>query len=126
MKARAEVLTASGKPRKIDVVTLDLLRIDEEEDLFCLLEASEHSLSLGKVEVERVVIEEVAFDGVQVDQDIVKLPQEEETGSHTLASWDGVWGGGARHCWSRCRIQEPLVTYLPHSLPELPTSWKYC
>ncbi len=84
-------LTASGQPRKIDVVTLYLLRVDEEEDLLSLLVVSQHTLSLGKVEVERLIVEEVALDRVEVDHDVVKLAQEEEARSHTLAAGDGVW-----------------------------------
>lgn len=54
-------LTASGQPANIDVVILDLLRVDEKEDLLSLLEVAIDSFSLSEVIVERIHIEEIAL-----------------------------------------------------------------
>ena len=54
-------LTASGQPANVDVVTLDLLRVDEKEDLLSLLKVAIDSFSLSKVIVERIHIEEIAL-----------------------------------------------------------------
>lgn len=54
-------LTASGQPANVDVVILDLLRVDEKEDLLSLLKVAIDSFSLSKVIVERIHIEEIAL-----------------------------------------------------------------
>lgn len=49
---------------------------------------------LGIVEIECVIIVEVRLDGVEVEEDIIKLLEQEEAGGHTLAAGDGVTLGG--------------------------------
>ena len=55
------MLTASGQPADVDVVALDLLVVDQQEHLLRLLVVARGCLGLRKVEVEHVVIEEVAL-----------------------------------------------------------------
>ena len=42
---------------------------------------------LGIVEVESVIVVEVGFDAVEVEQNVVELFQQEEARRHTLPSW---------------------------------------
>lgn len=48
------------------------------------------SCYLGIVEIESVIIVEVRLDGVEVEEDVIKLLEQEEAGGHALAAGDGV------------------------------------
>ena len=63
------------------------------------------------------------LDRVEVDKNIFKLLKEKEARSHTLAARDGVFGRETNKVTS---VKQDKHGYSPHSLPELPTSWKYC
>lgn len=53
---------------------------------------------LGIVKIEGVIIVEVRLDGVEVEEDVIKLLEQEEAGGHALAAGDGVTlGGTAAH-----------------------------
>jgi hypothetical protein len=55
-------------------------------------------LYLCIVVVENVVVEKVGLDRVQVQQNVVKLAEEEEAGCHALPPWDRVTlAGTASH-----------------------------
>ena len=60
-KRERETLTASCQPAEVDIVIFDLLRVDEQKDLFCLLKVSCGRLCLSVVEVEHIIIEVVAL-----------------------------------------------------------------
>ena len=57
-KEERETLTASCQPAEVDIVIFNLLRVDEQKDLFCLLKVSCGCLCLSVVEVEHIIIEE--------------------------------------------------------------------
>ena len=71
----------------------------------------------------RRLVQLTCLDGIEVHQDIFKLLQEKETWSHTLAAGNGVCNWQKLHLVSSINYRQH---HLPHSLPELPTSWKYC
>ena len=54
--------------------------------LFTLRGLTNCSFSLAVVEVEGVIVVVVRFDGVQIQQDVVKLLEQEETGGHALST----------------------------------------
>ena len=68
-------LTAAGQPANVNIIAPDLLRANQEKNFFSLLEVACGSLGLCIVEVEDVIIEEVALYRVEVDQHILELPQ---------------------------------------------------
>ena len=41
---------------------------------------------MGKIKVEAIVVVEITLDGIQVNKDVVKLLQEDETGGHALSA----------------------------------------
>ena len=45
---------------------------------------------LGIVKVEGVVIVEIRLDGVEVEEHVIELLEEEEAGGHALPAGDGV------------------------------------
>ena len=53
------ILTASGQPADVHIVSLELVCVNEQKDLLRLLIAPYGSLGLGIVEVESIHIEEV-------------------------------------------------------------------
>lgn len=109
-------LTAASQPAEVDIVTLEPLRIDKKKDFLCLSEVARGCLGLCVVEVEHIIVEEVALqrvrgmarrgvarherrggvanlDGAEVDKHILKLSKKKEAGGHALAARDGVWVG---------------------------------
>ena len=117
-------LTAASQPAEKDIVVADAVRVDEQEHLLRLLVAARGCLGLRIVEVEHIVIEVVALwgeegetvstststststsftsceylDGAEVDQHVLKLPEEEEAGGHGLPARDCVCHGEQRQC----------------------------
>jgi len=83
-------LTTSGQPAEVDIVILYLVRVDKEEYLLCLLKVPCCRLRLSIIKIEDIVIEEVTLDGVEVDENIFKLPQEKETRGHALPTWYSI------------------------------------
>ena len=57
---------------------------------------------LSVIEVEGVVVVVVGLDGVEVEQDVVELLEEEETGGHALTTRNGV----TLTCWAADKLQE--------------------
>ena len=75
LRMRAEgnyVLTASGKPAEVDVVIANGLRVYEEKHIFSLGVGAGGCLGLCVVDIELIVVEEIA------------LPEGEVRGSEVL------------------------------------------
>jgi hypothetical protein len=58
--------------------------------LFCFFELLGRGTSQTEVPIEVVIIDEVGLYGLQINQYIVKLLQNEEALSHALSAWNGV------------------------------------
>mmetsp|Transcript_38089 Transcript_38089/g.84857 ORF Transcript_38089/g.84857 Transcript_38089/m.84857 type:complete len:522 (-) Transcript_38089:342-1907(-) len=90
-KARLAVHdVAACQPAAIAVLGAVLFVLDGRQRLLSLLVLAHCRVADAVVPVEVVVIWEVALDGLQEDQHVVKLLEQEEARGHALAAGDGV------------------------------------
>ena len=75
---------ATGQPGEVSVICLQFLVIDVEENLLRLLIIAHSRLGLAIIKVESVLAVEVRLYRIEIEQDIVKLFEQKEAGSHTL------------------------------------------
>ena len=75
---------------QLKYVVLQLFRLDLSEALFSIFVLTSGSTGNAEVPVEIIFVLEVGTDGLQVDQHIVELLQDEEAGGHALTTGNGV------------------------------------
>ena len=81
---------SATEPAQECVVVLQLFRLDLSEALFSIFVLTSGSTGNAEVPIEVIFVLEVGTDGLQVDQHIVELLQDEEAGGHALTTGNGV------------------------------------
>ena len=80
----------SNQPFDVTFLSFVLLISDLKETCFSLLVIPCRGTCQSIVPVEIIITLEVALDRVEIDQNIIKLFKQKETGSHALSAWNRV------------------------------------
>mmetsp|Transcript_70 Transcript_70/g.224 ORF Transcript_70/g.224 Transcript_70/m.224 type:complete len:639 (+) Transcript_70:161-2077(+) len=113
---------AAREPHVVDIVPAEVLPAGQglqlEQARLRLRVLPRRGLCDRQVEHKGRVVGEVGLDGLQIDEDVVKLAEDKEAGCHALAPGDGVAlrGGGPHELEVLLRHLEvlPRVEGLPH------------